>query len=103
MRINQVLREIWPFGHELQSRNFGQFNFWEYQTCQQTVHKIVKFHSHFQLKSKQELIVKLAIFDKKINLKILKQLSRNKNKQIIFSFDGLYSGKIFVIQAMPPL
>ena len=53
--IHQVVREIWPFEHEFQSGNFGQLNFWEYQICQQTVHKIAKFHLHFQLKSKREV------------------------------------------------
>ena len=32
----------------------GNFEFSGYQICQQTVHKITKFHSHFQLKSKRE-------------------------------------------------
>ena len=50
--IHQVLRKIWLFENEFQARNFGQ-RFWGYQICQQTVHKIDKFHSHFQLKSKR--------------------------------------------------
>ena len=28
--------------------------FWGHQICQQTVHKVTKFHSYFQLKSKCE-------------------------------------------------
>ena len=32
----------------------ANFEFFGYQICQQTVHNITKFHSHFQLKSKQE-------------------------------------------------
>ena len=46
--IHEALREIWLLEHKFQARN------WRYQICQQTVHKINKFHSHFQLKSKQE-------------------------------------------------
>ena len=48
------MREIWIVEHEFHARNFGQLDFWGYQICQQTVHKITKFHSHFQLKSKRE-------------------------------------------------
>ena len=32
----------------------GNFEFWGYQICQQNVHKITEFHSHFQLKSQWE-------------------------------------------------
>ena len=49
--ILEVLREIWHFEHKFQARNFGQL--FEYQICQQTVHKINKFHWHFQLESKR--------------------------------------------------
>ena len=37
-------------------------NFWRYQFCQQTVHKITKFHLHFKWNRK----VKLVIFSKKL-------------------------------------
>ena len=41
------------------NRNFkteilANFEFWGYQICQHTVHKITKFHYYFQLKSKLE-------------------------------------------------
>ena len=101
--IHQVLREIWPFEHEFQSTNFGKFNFWGYQICQQTVHKIAKFHSHFQLKSKRELKLKLhaANFSKKLIQKS-QTVSKEQSKPIIVSFDGFYD-QTFVPQAMPPL
>ena len=79
--VHQVLREIWFSENEFQCRNFGQFNFWGYQTCQLTVHKIAKFHLHFQLKSKQELKVKLAIFSKKLIQKSQKSYQRTKINQ----------------------
>ena len=56
---------MWHFEHEI----FANLISGEYKTFQQTVHKIAKFHSPFQLKSKQELKVKLAIFSKKLILK----------------------------------
>ena len=70
--IHQVLREIWPFEHEFQFRNFGQFNFWGYQICQQTFHKIS------------------FAFPTKLEMGSSKQLSKNKNKPIIVSFDRVY-------------
>ena len=41
------------------------FEFLGYQICQQTVHKITKFQSHFLLKSKNGK-AKLVIFSKKL-------------------------------------
>ena len=34
--------------------SLANFEFWGYQICQQIVHKITEFHSHFQLKSQWE-------------------------------------------------
>ena len=48
------------------------------QACQQVVHKIAKFHSDFQLKSKQELKVKLAILSKKLIQKFQNSSQRTK-------------------------
>ena len=56
-------------------------NFSGYQICQQIVHKIVEFHLHFQLKSKQE--GKTSYLKQETNLKMSKQLSKNKIKQTI--------------------
>ena len=72
---------MWPFEHEFQSRNFGQFIFWEYQIFQQTVHKIAKFHSHFQLKSNWELKINLAIFSNKLIQKSQNSYQRTKINQ----------------------
>ena len=42
------------FSTEILNLKFWQTSkFWEYQICQQTVHKITKFYSHFQVKSKR--------------------------------------------------
>ena len=41
------------------------FEFLNFQICQQTVHRITKFHSHFQLKSKWE--GKTSYFYQEIN------------------------------------
>ena len=65
---------MWHFEHEI----FTNLIPLEYKTCQQTVHKIAKFHSHFQLKSKQELKVKLAIFSKKLIQKSKKKKKINQ-------------------------
>ena len=54
VEINQALREIWLFEHEFETKNLANSKFLGYQICQQTVHKIVKFHPHFELKSKRE-------------------------------------------------
>ena len=50
--IHEVLREIRPFEHKFQAKNFGAFE--GYQICQKTVHKINTFHSHFHIKLKPE-------------------------------------------------
>ena len=69
------------FEHEFQSGNFDPFNFWGYQICQQTVHKIAKFHLHFQLKWKREVKIKLAIFSKKLIKKFENSYQRTKINQ----------------------
>ena len=68
---------------------FGQFDsFLGYQTYQQIVHKIAKFHSHFQLKSEQELKVKLAIFSKKLIQKSQNSYQKTKiNQQLLVLID----------------
>ena len=47
-----------------------------YQICQQTVHKIAKFHSHFQLKSTWE--GRNNEFKRALSSEILEELSKNK-------------------------
>ena len=69
------------------------FEFLGYQVYQDTVHKITKFHSHFQLKSKWE--DKTNTFLPRNKFKISKQSSKNTNNLIIISFDGFYY-QIFV-------
>ena len=69
------------------------FEFWGYQICQQTVHEITKFYSHFQLKSKWE--DKTSYFLARNKVKISKRSSKNKNNLIIVGFDGSYY-QIFV-------
>ena len=94
--IYQVLREIWPFEHEFQSRNFDQFeSIWEYQTCQPTVHKFANF---ICISTK----IKTIYFDKKIDSKISKQSSKNRNKPIIVSFNE-FNYQLIVTQAIPLL
>ena len=61
----------------------------EYQICQQTVHKITKFHSHFQLKSKRDY--RNNEFQREISLEISQELSINKNKLNIAFDKGFYS------------
>ena len=67
----------------------ANFDFWGYQICQQTVQKINKFHSHFQLKSKRK--ERNNEFWRAINSDISDELSTNRNK-LNTAFDkGFYS------------
>ena len=52
--IRQVLREIWLLNINFKLEILGNLEFLGYPICQQTVHKITKFISHFKLKSKWE-------------------------------------------------
>ena len=62
--------------------------------------KVSTFHSHFQLKSKQKGQTSYTF--QEIDSKISKQLSKNKNRPIIVSFDRFHY-QSFAIQAMPSL
>ena len=64
-------------------------NLEEYQICQQTVHKIAKFYSHFQLKSKRE--GRNNQFQQAISSEILEVLSVNKSKLNTAFDNGFYS------------
>ena len=88
-RTHPVLREIWLFEHEFQARNFGQFRIFRgIKICQQTVHKIARFRSHFQIKLKWA--DKTSYFLARNKFKISRQSSKNKNNRIKVSFDGFY-------------
>ena len=78
----------------------ANFEVWERQSCQRTVHRITKFHSHFQLKSERE--GKTGYVWQGIHSNISKQLLKNKNISIIVSFYG-FKYQILVTQAMSPL
>ena len=51
--IHKVLRGIRLFDINFKLEILTKFEFWGVSNCQQTVYKITKFHSHFQLKSKR--------------------------------------------------
>ena len=57
------------------------------QSCQQTVHKIAKFHSHFQLKSKWE--VGITNFSEQLSQTSQNNSQQTKNKnKLNTSFDN---------------
>ena len=75
--------------HEFQIRNSDQFRIFGYQICQQTVHRITKFRSHFQLKSKSEDINNE--FWRAISSEISEELLTNKNTLNTAFDNGFYS------------
>ena len=93
------------FEYEFQVRNFGQLRFFflggeGVKFVRKLFIELLKLHSHFRLKLKVE--GKIGYFPQEIHSKISKQLSKNKNRLIIVSFDG-FSYPILVTQAMPSL
>ena len=67
----------------------ANFEFWGYQICQQTVNEITKFHSHFQLKSKQEPKVKITSFSGQLVQISQKDSQPTKNKLMIAFDNGI--------------
>ena len=75
-----VKLEIWP------TLNFGGIRF----VNKLTVHKMTKFHLHFQLKSKRE--GRNNEFYQAVSSEISEKLSTNKNNWLNTAFDnGFYS------------